>query len=113
MWRRKEYSIKANRSAKLPMSLGSSIPSILSAFSNSGSGTPPANTGRRIDHPDAWRMFGIHPRRILAFILADLVAVPMLMVYRKYYGMSTMWILLFTLSVCIFLTSLLVDASFT
>jgi len=56
---------------------------------------------------------GISFGGVIAFILADLVTVPMLMVYRKYYGMKTMWFLLITLSVCIFITALVVDVGFT
>jgi uncharacterized membrane protein YraQ (UPF0718 family) len=56
---------------------------------------------------------GISFGGVIAFILADLVTVPMLMVYRKYYGIRTMWFLLITLTVCIFITALLVDLSFS
>jgi uncharacterized protein len=55
---------------------------------------------------------GISFGGVIAFILADLVTVPMLMVYRKYYGLRTMWFLLITLTGCIFVTALLVDLSF-
>lgn len=55
---------------------------------------------------------GIFFGGVIAFILADLVTVPMLMVYRKYYGLRTMWFLLITLTVCIFLTALFVDLGF-
>jgi uncharacterized membrane protein YraQ (UPF0718 family) len=56
---------------------------------------------------------GISFGGVIAFILADLVTVPMLMVYRKYYGLKTMWFLLITLTVCIFISALLVDVGFT
>jgi uncharacterized protein len=59
-----------------------------------------------------WRG-GISFGGVIAFILADLVTLPMLMVYRKYYGMRTMWFLLITLTGCIFVTALLVDVGFT
>lgn len=56
---------------------------------------------------------GISFGGVIAFILADLVTVPMLMVYRKYYGMKTMWFLLITLTACIFITAILVEVGFT
>jgi uncharacterized membrane protein YraQ (UPF0718 family) len=55
---------------------------------------------------------GISFGGVIAFILADLVTVPMLMVYRKYYGLRTMWFLLITLTSCIFVTAVLVDLGF-
>ncbi|MBK0378916.1 permease [Mucilaginibacter segetis] len=55
---------------------------------------------------------GISFGGVIAFILADLVTVPMLMVYRRYYGLKTMWFLLITLTVCIFITALFLDFSF-
>ncbi len=55
---------------------------------------------------------GISFGGVIAFILADLVTVPMLLVYRKYYGMRTMWFLLITLTGCIFITAMLVDLGF-
>ncbi len=55
---------------------------------------------------------GISFGGVIAFILADLVTVPMLMVYRKYYGLRTMWYLLITLTGCIFATALLVELGF-
>lgn len=56
---------------------------------------------------------GISFGGVIAFILADLVTVPMLMVYRKYYGIRTMWFLLITLTGCIFITALIVDLGFS
>ncbi|MDB5152234.1 MAG: metal ion permease [Mucilaginibacter sp.] len=55
---------------------------------------------------------GISFGGVIAFILSDLVTIPMLMVFRKYYGNRTMWYLLATLVVCIFITSLFLDYSF-
>ena len=46
------------------------------------------------------------------FILSDLVTIPMLLVFRSYYGLKTMWFLLLTLTVCIFITALVLDYSF-
>ena len=55
---------------------------------------------------------GISFGGVIAFILSDLVTFPMLMVYKKYFGIKTMWYLLAILSVSIFTTSLLIDYSF-
>ncbi|MBS1521560.1 MAG: permease [Bacteroidetes bacterium] len=55
---------------------------------------------------------GISFGGVIAFILADLVTVPMLAVYRRYYGMKTMVTLLFFLSVSIIVSGLLVDVTF-
>lgn len=55
---------------------------------------------------------GISFGGVIAFILSDLVTLPMLMVFRKYYGNSTMWYLLAILIVSIFSTSLFLDYSF-
>lgn len=55
---------------------------------------------------------GISFGGVIAFILSDLVTIPMLMVFRKYYGNRTMWYLLIILVVSIFLTSLFLDYSF-
>jgi uncharacterized membrane protein YraQ (UPF0718 family) len=55
---------------------------------------------------------GISFGGVIAFILSDLVTIPMLMVFRKYYGNRTMWYLLATLVVSIFITSLFLDYSF-
>jgi uncharacterized membrane protein YraQ (UPF0718 family) len=55
---------------------------------------------------------GISFGGVIAFILSDLVTIPMLMVFRKYYGNKTMWYLLAILVVSIFLTSLFLDYSF-
>ena len=55
---------------------------------------------------------GISFGGVIAFILSDLVTVPMLMVFRKYYGNRTMLYLLIILVVSIFFTSLFLDYSF-
>jgi uncharacterized protein len=55
---------------------------------------------------------GISFGGVIAFILSDLVTIPMLMVFRKYYGSKTMWYLLAILVVSIFATSLFLDYSF-
>ncbi len=55
---------------------------------------------------------GISFGGVIAFILSDLVTIPMLMVFRKYYGNSTMWYLLAILVASIFVTSLFLDYSF-
>jgi uncharacterized membrane protein YraQ (UPF0718 family) len=55
---------------------------------------------------------GISFGGVIAFILSDLVTIPMLMVFRKYYGNKTMWYLLAVLIVSIFITSLFLDYSF-
>jgi len=55
---------------------------------------------------------GISFGGVIAFILSDLVTIPMLMVFRKYYGNKTMWYLLGILVVSIFSTSLFLDYSF-
>jgi uncharacterized protein len=55
---------------------------------------------------------GISFGGVIAFILSDLVTIPMLMVFRKYYGNKTMWYLLVILVVSIFFTSLFLDYSF-
>jgi uncharacterized membrane protein YraQ (UPF0718 family) len=55
---------------------------------------------------------GISFGGVIAFILSDLVTVPMLMVFRKYYGNRTMWYLFAVLVISIFTTSLFVDYSF-
>ncbi len=55
---------------------------------------------------------GISFGGVIAFILSDLVTIPMLMVFRKYYGNRTMWYLLIILVVSIFFTSLFLDYSF-
>jgi uncharacterized membrane protein YraQ (UPF0718 family) len=55
---------------------------------------------------------GISFGGVIAFILADLVTIPMLMVFRKYYGNRTMWYLLVILVISIFFTSLFLDYSF-
>jgi uncharacterized membrane protein YraQ (UPF0718 family) len=55
---------------------------------------------------------GISFGGVIAFILSDLVTIPMLMVFRRYYGIKTMWFLLLTLTISIFITALLLDYSF-
>jgi uncharacterized membrane protein YraQ (UPF0718 family) len=55
---------------------------------------------------------GISFGGVIAFILSDLVTIPMLLVFRKYYGSRTMWYLLLILVVSIFITSLFLDYSF-
>ena len=55
---------------------------------------------------------GISFGGVIAFILSDLVTIPMLMVFRKYYGIRTMWYLLLILTVSIFMTSIFLDYSF-
>jgi len=55
---------------------------------------------------------GISFGGVIAFILSDLVTIPMLMVFKSYYGGKTMWYLLAFLVISIFLTSLFLDYSF-
>lgn len=55
---------------------------------------------------------GISFGGVIAFILSDLVTIPMLMVFKSYYGGKTMWYLLVFLVISIFLTSLFLDYSF-
>lgn len=55
---------------------------------------------------------GISFGGVIAFILSDLITIPMLMVFRKYYGNKTMWYLLIILVISIFATSLFLDYSF-
>ncbi|MDO3643714.1 permease [Mucilaginibacter sp. L3T2-6] len=55
---------------------------------------------------------GISFGGVIAFILSDLVTVPMLLVFKSYYGGKTMWYLLVFLVISIFLTSLFLDYSF-
>jgi uncharacterized membrane protein YraQ (UPF0718 family) len=55
---------------------------------------------------------GISFGGVIAFILSDLVTIPMLMVFRNYYGNKTVWYLLIILVVSIFFTSLFLDYSF-
>src|ERR1700676_3855460 len=55
---------------------------------------------------------GISFGGVIAFILSDLVTIPMLMVFRKYYGNRAMWYLLGILVISIFFTSLFLDYSF-
>ena len=58
-----------------------------------------------------WRG-GISFGGVIAFILSDLVTIPMLLVYRKYFGIKTMLFLLAVLSLSIFVTALTIDVSF-
>lgn len=55
---------------------------------------------------------GISFGGVIAFILSDLVTIPMLMVFKSYYGGKAMWYLLAFLVISIFLTSLFLDYSF-
>ncbi|HVW96188.1 MAG TPA: permease [Mucilaginibacter sp.] len=55
---------------------------------------------------------GISFGGVIAFILSDLVTIPMLMVFRSYYGGKTMWYLLMIMVVSIFLTALFLDYTF-
>ncbi|MBS1530043.1 MAG: permease [Bacteroidetes bacterium] len=55
---------------------------------------------------------GISFGGVIAFILSDLVTIPMLMVFKSYYGGKAMWYLLAFLVVSIFFTSLFLDYSF-
>ena len=55
---------------------------------------------------------GISFGGVIAFILSDLVTIPMLLVFRRYYGIKTMWYLLAILVVSIFFTALFLDYSF-
>ncbi|OOQ61981.1 permease [Mucilaginibacter pedocola] len=55
---------------------------------------------------------GISFGGVVAFILSDLVTIPMLMVYRRYFGWKRMWLLLLILSTGIFITAISVDYLF-
>ena len=55
---------------------------------------------------------GISFGGVVAFILADLVTIPMLAVYRKYYGTKTMLALLLFLTVSIMAAGVLTDIGF-
>lgn len=55
---------------------------------------------------------GISFGGVIAFILSDLVTIPMLMVFRSYYGSKSMWYLLLIMVISIFLTALFLDYSF-
>jgi hypothetical protein len=55
---------------------------------------------------------GISFGGVFAFILSDLVTLPMLLVYRKYYGNKATITLFIILSISILATALLVDFSF-
>lgn len=55
---------------------------------------------------------GISFGGVFAFILSDLVTLPMLLVYRKYYGNKAMITLFIILTIGILASALLVDFSF-
>ena len=55
---------------------------------------------------------GINFGGVIAFILSDLVTIPMLMVYRRYYGNRMMWRLFIILSLSILITGLAIDFIF-
>ncbi len=55
---------------------------------------------------------GINFGGVLTFILADLITLPMLLVYRRYYGGRVMWRLLLILSISILITGIGVDYLF-
>lgn len=55
---------------------------------------------------------GISFGGVIAFILSDLITIPMLLVYRKYFGQKTMWFLFGILFLSIFITALTVEISF-
>jgi uncharacterized membrane protein YraQ (UPF0718 family) len=55
---------------------------------------------------------GINFGGVIAFILSDLITIPMLMVYRRYYGTKMMWHLFTILSLSILITALAVDYIF-
>ncbi|HUX85128.1 MAG TPA: permease [Chitinophagaceae bacterium] len=55
---------------------------------------------------------GINFGGVIAFILSDLVTIPMLLVYRRYYGLKIMWRLLILLSLSILITGVGVDYLF-
>lgn len=59
-----------------------------------------------------WRG-GISFGGVIAYILADLVTIPMLAVYRSYYGNRPMLMLLLLLTVSIILSAIVVDTGFT
>ncbi|MFD0793430.1 permease [Mucilaginibacter litoreus] len=56
---------------------------------------------------------GISFGGVIAYILADLVTIPMLAVYRSYFGNKPMLVLLLLLSVSIIFSALLVDLGFS
>lgn len=55
---------------------------------------------------------GINFGGVIAFILADLITIPMLVVYRRYYGIKMMWRLLLVLTIGILITGIGVDYIF-
>ena len=55
---------------------------------------------------------GINFGGVIAFILSDLITIPMLMVYRRYYGIKMMWRLFLVLSLSVLVTALSVDYIF-
>ncbi|MEH0008150.1 MAG: permease [Flavobacteriales bacterium] len=56
---------------------------------------------------------GIHFGGVIAFIFADLLTIPMIRIYKKYYGKKMALYLFLILSVAILLTAIFVDYSFT
>lgn len=56
---------------------------------------------------------GIHFGGVIAFIFADLLTIPMLRIYKAYYGKKTALYLFLILSVAILLTAIFVDYTFT
>ena len=56
---------------------------------------------------------GIHFGGVIAFILADLLTIPMLRIYKTYYGKKIALYLFLILSVAVLLTAIFVDYSFT
>ena len=55
---------------------------------------------------------GISFGGVIAFILADLITIPMLMVYRNYYGVKMMWRLFLILAFAILITAIGTDYIF-
>ena len=55
---------------------------------------------------------GISFGGVMAFILSDMVTIPMLLVYRKYYGQAMMWKLLRIMSLAILVTAVAVELLF-
>ena len=55
---------------------------------------------------------GISFGGVIAFILADLITIPMLMVYRNYYGVKMMWRLFLVLAFAILVTAIGTDYIF-
>ena len=55
---------------------------------------------------------GISFGGVIAFILADLITIPMLLVYRNYYGVKMMWRLFLILTFAILVTAIGIDYIF-